>query len=116
MSEQENKMIEKKEEKKAVYRVTPRWYGELDRKNKQFNFEVHLPGVDKDKVTLKVLPELMHLEATREEESSKAIYTLTRYFSYEVDPDSIDAKCTNGLLKFSINIKDPLSDAVDIKL
>lgn len=109
-------LMDKEKKEEHIFRVTPRFYTELDRKEKMFNFEIHLPGVPNEKVSLKILPDLMHLEAVREMEDRNIIYTLTRYFSYEVEPDSINAKCTNGLLKFSIKIKDPLAEAVDIKL
>ncbi|MBN2156706.1 MAG: Hsp20/alpha crystallin family protein [Candidatus Lokiarchaeota archaeon] len=109
-------LMDKEKEQKRLFRITPKYYSELDRKKNIMNFEIHLPGVQKEKVSLKILPDLMHLEATREMDNNEVIYTLTRYFSYEVEPDSIEANCSNGLLKFSVKIKDPLAEAIDIKL
>jgi HSP20 family molecular chaperone IbpA len=114
--EEDSKLIDKQKDQKAKYRMTPRYYTRLNRKDNSILFEIHLPGVRKESVSLKVLPDLMHLEALREMETSDIIYTLSRYFPYEIDPESIDAHCENGLLKFSVKIKDPLAEAVDIKL
>lgn len=112
----ETSVVDKEQQPKPKYRVRPRYYSGLNRKNKTISFEVHLPGVSKDQVSLKVLPDLFHLEAPREMEDSEIIYTLSRYLPYEIDPDTIESSCGNGLLKFTLKIKDPLSEAVDIKL
>lgn len=117
MTEAENsKLVDKEKEQKPKYRITPRFYSGMNRKDKSLNYEIHLPGVQKEKVSLKVLPNLVHLEAPREMEDSIIVYTLSRYFPWEVDPDSIDAHCADGLLKFSVKVKDPLAEAVNIKL
>ncbi len=113
---EDSKIIDKEKESKPTFRITPRYYSRLNRENRTLELEIHLPGVDKAKVSLKVLPDLMHLEAPRELEDRKWIYTLSRYFPWEVDPESIDAKCSNGLLNFTLKIKDPLAEAVDITL
>ena len=113
---EDSKVVDKEKEIKPKYRVTPRFYSRLNRKNRTLIYEVHLPGVNKELVSLKILPDLMHLEAPREMEESIVVYTLSRYFPWEVDPESIEAKCADGLMNFSIKIKDPLSEAVDIKL
>ena len=113
---EQTKIVEKESQAKPTYRVRPRYYSGLNRKDKSISFEIHLPGVSKERVSLKVLPELFHLEAPREMEDSEVIYTLSRYFPYEIDPESIEPSCGNGLLKFTVKIKDPLSEAVDITL
>lgn len=113
---EDSKLVDKDKEEKPTYRLRPRFYSQLNRKEETLEYEIHLPGVVKEKVTLKVLPDLLHLEAPRELEDRTWIYTLSRYFPWEVDPESIDAKCENGLLKFSVKIKDPLKEAVDIQL
>ena len=112
----DSQLINKEKEKKPKYRITPRFYSSINRKERILNYEIHLPGVQKERVSLKILPDLMHLEAPREMEDSIIVYTLSRYFPWEVDPDSIDAHCANGLLKFSVKVKDPLAEAVDINL
>ena len=116
MSESKTEIVEKKEDKKMIYKVTPKYYGELDAENRTIKYKIELPGVESSGVELKVLPELWHLVAKRYENNHEVNYVLTKYFTYEVDPDSIDAKFTNGLLNFTIKLKDPLAEAVDITL
>lgn len=113
---EDSQLVDKEKHVKPKYRITPRFYSQFNRKDKTLNFEIHLPGVQKEKVSLKVLPNLLHLEAPREMDESTVVYTLSRYFPWEVDPESIDANCADGLLKFNVKIKDPLKEAVDIKL
>jgi HSP20 family protein len=115
MQQKESK-TSKKEEHLKTYRIHPTYYSDLDYDTRTISYEVHLPGVDKENVSLKVLPDLWNMEATRKEKKSQAFYTLSRYFPYEVDPNSVKASYEHGLLKFTVTLKDPLADAVDIKL
>jgi len=114
--EQKESKTSKREEHLKTYRIHPTYYSDLDYDTRTITYEVHLPGVDKENVSLKVLPEFWNMEATRKERKSQAFYTLSRYFPYEVDPNSVKATFENGLLKFTVSLKDPLADAVDIKL
>jgi len=104
-------MSEKKET--YIYRIRPRYYTNFDYAKGAFEYEVQLPGVAKDHVKLRILPELYDLHAQRDEHG---VFTLTEYFPYEIDPDSVEAKYENGLLKFHGKVKDPMKGAVDIKL
>lgn len=97
---------------KIRYRVRPRMYSNFDSASNAFEFEVHLPGVPKENIHLRVLPDLFDLKATREE----SLYALTEYFPYPIDVDSLEAKYANGLLRMKGRLKDPLSDAVEITL
>jgi len=112
----EMKEKEKEKSKKITYKIHPNWYSSLNYDENVLMYEVHLPGVDKQNVNLKILSDLWYVEASREEEKSRAVYTLTNYFPYEIDINSVNATYENGLLKFTAKIKDPLADAVDIKL
>lgn len=117
MTEHKDSNVEQsRREEKTIYRIRPYYDMYFDRENGRFEYEVHLPGVPKENISLKVLPELFQLKAFREESNSRAEYTTTKYFLYEVAKDSVDAKYENGLLKFSVRIKDPLEDAVDIQI
>ncbi len=73
---------------------------------------MELPGVPKEHVKLRVLPEMFDLRATRKHTQ----YLLTEYFPYELDINSIEAKYENGLLLIKGRFKDPMESAVDIKL
>ena len=123
MAESEQ-MVKKKDEdveqsrrtQKTLYRIRPYYDMYYNRDEGRFKYEIHLPGVPKENVSLKILPELFQLRAYREEGDSKAEYTTTKYFRAEIDKESVEASYENGLLKFSVRIKDPLEDAVDIPI
>lgn len=53
-----------------------------------WEIEVHLPGVPKGNIQIKVLPELYDIQAKRDEGT---VYHLTEYFPYEVKPDSVQS-------------------------
>ena len=120
-----NKMteiIEKKPESleeiklKTTYKVNPHYYTDFDYKSREISIEIHLPGVPKKNIKLRILPKFWYLKAFREEEKSKADYTVKEYFPIEINPDSTKAEFKNGLLKFTAKIKNPLDDAIEIKL
>ncbi len=94
------------------YEIRPTYYSNFDSDARQFECEIHLPGVKKEEVKLRVLPELFDVKARREH----VLFTLTEYFPYELDVNSIQAKYENGLLQLKAKIRDPLADAVDIPL
>jgi len=77
-----------------------------------WEIEIHIPGVKKDSIKLKILNELYDLKAKR----GNVNYTLTEYFPCNINPDSIDARYDNGLLYIKGKVKDPMDDAVEIKL
>jgi len=109
----DNAMQETKvKEDEAWYQIRPTYYSNFDTSAGEFECEVHLPGVGKDDVKLRVLPELFDLKAKREH----VLFTLTEYFPCECDINSLDAKYENGLLRLRAKIRNPLESAVDIPL
>jgi len=113
----EEKRIGVVEEKKSKldetwYQIRPTYYSNFNSDEGEFVCEIHLPGVKKDEVKLRVLPELFDLKAKREH----VLFTLTEYFPCELDVNSIQAKYENGLLQMKARIRDPLEDAVEIPL
>jgi HSP20 family molecular chaperone IbpA len=99
-------------EDEIYWRIRPFYNADIDNETGIYNARVELPGVPKDHVKLRVLPELFDLRATREHTQ----YVLTEYFPYELDPNTIEAKYEHGLLLIKGKFKDPLDSAVDIKL
>lgn len=100
------------EQDQITYRVRPNIYSSFDSKTGEFEYEVHLPGVNKKDVKLRVLPTLFDLKARRDQ----ILFTETEYFPYEIDVNAIEAKYENGLLRMHGKLKNPLDDAVEIKL
>jgi len=94
------------------YQIRPTYYSNFNSDECEFECEVHLPGVTKNDVKLRVLPELFDLKAKREH----LLFTLTEYFPCELDVNSLQAKYENGLLQLKAKIRDPLENAIDIPL
>lgn len=94
------------------YRIRPRRYFDYSCKDKTWEIEVQLPGVDKSEIKLKFLKDAYVLEARRD----KALYRLSEYVPFEFDKDSISANYENGLLEIKGSITDPMAQAVEIKL
>ncbi len=114
IEEKKTGVMEEKKSKgdETWYQIRPTYYSNFNSDEREFECEIHLPGVKKDDVKLRVLPELFDVKAKREH----VLFTLTEYFPCELDVNSIKAKYENGLLQLKAKIRDPLEDAVDIPL
>lgn len=110
-------MIEKKEvagtvaEKPTIrYRAYPDISTHVDYKNRTVEVEIALPGVSKENISLKALPNWFALTATRDEIE----YAANHSWGVEISPNKTTAKYFNGLLKITAHIKDPLDGAKEI--
>jgi len=115
-------MVEKKKEEfketsqkenKLQYRIIPTIYTTCNSKSKELNLEIHLPGVKKENVQFKILPELFDLRAKKDEST---FYAISEYFPYEINPDTVEAHYENGMLEMKAKIKDPMDSAYSIKI
>jgi len=111
MVEQGNKTVANQE--KMRYRITPTIYSVFDPKSGELRLEIHLPGVKKENIRLKVLSDLYDLTATRDE---SAFYASSEYFPYDIVPDTLQAQYENGLLQMKAKVKNPLDEAIQIKI
>ncbi len=117
MAEAEAHIVEKPHEEvqkqePIKYRIRPRRSFDYSCKSREWELEIHLPGVNKSDVKLKFLNEGYILEARR----GKAIYKLAERLPFEIDKDSIEANYNNGLLEIKGKITDPMAEAIEIKL
>ena len=110
--EKKSEAIQEKVDQEIRYRIRPKRYFNFDAENKEFTLEVHLPGVEKSEIKLRILPNLYDLKACRGE----VMYSLTQYFPWNIETESVKADYKNGLLTVSGKIRDPMVDAVPIKL
>ncbi len=111
-NESKKELAEKEKDEGIYWRIRPYYNADFDSETGEYNARVELPGVPKDHVKLRVLPDMFDLRATREHTQ----YLLTEYFPYEMDVNSLEAKYENGLLIIKGKFKDPMESAVDIKL
>ena len=111
MVEQSGKEIANRE--KIQYRITPTTYSTFDPKSGELKLEIHLPGVKKENIRLKVLPDLYDLTAKRDE---SAFYASSEYFPYDVIPDTLQAQYENGMLLIKAKVKNPLDEAIQVKI
>jgi len=100
------------QENELYWRVRPFYSADFDPETGTYHARVELPGIPKEHVKLRVLPDLFDLRAT----SGHTQYILTEYFPYEMDVNSLEAKYEFGLLLIKGRFKDPLDSAVDIKV
>ncbi|UYP43977.1 hypothetical protein NEF87_000262 [Candidatus Lokiarchaeum ossiferum] len=103
---------EEAQETEIKYKITPTSHFNVESTKKEWNLEIHLPGVDKSKIKFRVLPKYFDLSATRD----NAHYSLSGHFPWEVDIDTVKGDYEEGLLYITGKIKNPMDDAYRIKL
>ena len=110
--EKKSEAIQENADQEIRYRIRPRRYFNFDAEDKEWNLEIHLPGVEKSEIKLRILPNLYDLKAYRGE----VMYSLTQYFPWNIENESVKADYENGLLMISGKMRDPMADAIPIKL
>ena len=94
------------------YHIRPNRHFDYNSKTKEWNLEVHLPGVKKENIKFRVLPTYFDLEAIRDDVK----YSLSGHFPWDVNVDEVKGSYENGLLYIKGKIKDPMDDAFSINL
>ena len=107
---QEDKVADKKDE--VFYRVYPDMTRKINRKEKEIEFEISLPGVKKEDISLKALDEFFVINARRDHLE----YSANQYWGDEIIPDQTTAHYENGLLRVSAKIFDPMSKAQKVAI
>jgi len=102
-----------KQEKPIVYNMVPDYYTNFDSISGKWQIEMHLPGVKKENILIRVLPDLYDIQAKRNETE---IYSLSEYFPFEVNPGSVKAQYNNGLLVIQGEVVNPLEKGVEVKI
>jgi len=105
--------IEESEES-VIYKIYPEIYRHINYNEKTVEIEVILPGVKKEDIILKVLPDWFHFTAKRHD--IRAEYTANYNFGVEIVPEKTTAEYFNGLLKIHAIITDPLEKAKEVQL
>jgi len=97
-----------------VYRIYPEIYRHINYVQKMVQVEVVLPGVKKEDILLKTLPEWFHLSAKRPADGME--FSADYNYGVEIVPEKTTAEYFNGLLKIRAVISDPLEKAKEVKL
>jgi len=104
--------VAEQKEDEILYRLQPRHSWSVDYDTNDWLLEIELPGVLKDHVKIRYLEDFYELRATRD----KVEYVLADYFPFDIDLKSVSGKYNQGLLTITGKIRDPLAEAVEVKL
>ncbi len=107
MTESQKKEDEKKE---SIYNVFPDMNRNINYDKRIITFEIALPGVKKENIKLKALPEWFYLEAKR----GQLMYNANQSFGKTIVPERTTAKYDCGLLTITAHIPDPFDGAKEL--
>lgn len=92
--------------------IIPEIYTWVDDEGTGYDIEVTLPGVEKDKIKLKMLDDGFFVEG----ETDAVRYSGTYNMCCPIDSGNTKASYKNGLLKIHVPFMDALKDAVDVNI
>lgn len=95
-------------------KVAPEVCSFVDDDHTKLTIEIALPGVKKEDIKLKMHEDSFNISAPREDSNTEYVTTLA--LCCPVKPDKADAKYENGLLRIEVPFKDPMEDAVAVKV
>ena len=95
-----------------VMNVAPNACFETDEDMTKGTLEIALPGVKKEDIDLKINEDGYTLSATR----GDIKYVASESFCCPVVPEKVKAKYENGLLQIELPFKNPMENAVSIKV
>jgi HSP20 family protein len=93
-------------------KVTPEVCSYVDEEHSKLVLEITIPGVEKKDINLKMHDDSCNLIAPRKDIE----YVTTLSFCCPVVPEKSEAKYENGLLRVEVPFKDPMEDAIKIKI
>ena len=110
--EKEGTEIERKDQTPLKPRVIPIMYTFTDDEDTGYDIEVHLPGVDKDKIDVKLSEEYIYVAG----ESERVKYEGTFALCCPVEPGKSTSRYHEGLLTVHVPYKEVEIHTVDVKV
>jgi HSP20 family molecular chaperone IbpA len=104
--------VEERKESEIKYRIQPHHTWSVDYETNDWLLEIELPGVNKDNIHIRYLEDYYELRAVRDQVE----YILADYFPFDIDLKSVTGKYNQGLLTVTGKIRDPLAEAIEVKL
>ncbi|MFX0007317.1 MAG: Hsp20/alpha crystallin family protein [Candidatus Hermodarchaeota archaeon] len=104
--------IEEKEDKPSKPRVFPEICASTNKEGTGFDIEVYLPGVDKEKIELKMNKDYFKING----ELESLTYSGTYQFCCPVDPEKAKSIYKEGLLKINVPYEEAELHTVDVTI
>ncbi|MFW9952387.1 MAG: Hsp20/alpha crystallin family protein [Candidatus Thorarchaeota archaeon] len=99
-------------ESKEKFLRSPEICAWADDENDNYHIEVTLPGVEKDSIKLKMHEDSFFISG----ETDNTIYVGSYSICCPVKAVESKANYKNGVLKIDVPFKDPMEDAIEIKI
>ncbi|TXT67479.1 MAG: putative Hsp20/alpha crystallin family protein [Promethearchaeota archaeon] len=101
---------EVKEEEMTRRVIYPRFYICVNEEGTGYTGEIHLPGVERDSITLRMNENYLVIKGKTE----RVDYVRSFGFGCPVDPATAKSRYREGLLTFDVEFKEPELRTVDI--
>ncbi len=99
-------------EAKEKFIRSPETCAWADDEHDTYHIEVTLPGVEKDKIKLKIYEDSFFISG----ETDNTVYVGSYAICCPVKAEETKASYKNGILKIDVPFKDPMEDAIDVKI
>lgn len=97
---------------KESFRLTPEVCSYISEDDRTLNIEVSIPGVNRDKIRLRMVDDSFSLQATGKEVS----YVTASAFCCPVRSAEARAAYEDGCLKITVPFRDPFENAVQVPI